>query len=240
VAEPSAPLRACVIMPVYNEANTVAEVLASVRRYFPGQLVIVDDGSTDGTSAHLHEVDGVTVVSHGENRGYGASLLDGFAEAGRLGAGVAVTMDVDGQHEPAHIPQFLERLAANGADVVSGSRYLPESVADGEAPPDRAAINRRVTEEIRRVTGWEISDSFCGFKAYRTAALQRLALSEPGYALPLEFWAKAYRAGLHVVEMPVERIYNDHDRSFGEDLDDPAKRYDYYMRVWHRALDEGE
>jgi hypothetical protein len=61
-------------------------------------------------------------------------------------------------------------------------------------------------------------------------------VDEPGYAMPLEFWARAWRAGVTVCEMPVERIYNESDRSFGQDLDDPARRFAYYMDVWERAL----
>ncbi|MDZ4179899.1 MAG: glycosyltransferase family 2 protein, partial [Coriobacteriia bacterium] len=87
-----------------------------------------------------------------------------------------------------------------------------------------------------RVTGWEITDAFCGFKAYRLAALDGMPLCEPGYALPLELWAKAYLKGLAVRELPVERIYFDHDRTFGHELDDPEKRYAYYMKVWNQAL----
>jgi len=146
-------------------------------------------------------------------------------------------MDCDGQHEPAHIPEFLDALA-QGGDVISGSRYLPSSRSVGRAPAQRREVNDRVTAEVNRVTGWGITDAFCGFKAYRIGALARITLSEPGYAMPLEFWAKAFRVGLSIREIPVERIYCDYDRSFGEDLDDPARRLAYYLSVWRRALEE--
>jgi len=109
----------------------------------------------------------------------------------------------------------------------------------GTAPPERRAVNDAVTKEINSVTGWSLTDAFCGFKAYRADALGRLHLTEGGYALPLQVWAEAYRAGLCVVELPEERIYFDGDRSFGQDLDDPVKRLGYYLRVWNAAL-EGE
>jgi dolichol-phosphate mannosyltransferase len=146
-------------------------------------------------------------------------------------------MDCDGQHEPARIPQFLDALGSDVA-VASGSRYLPSSGSVGEAPLDRQQINARVTSEINRVTGWSLTDAFCGFKAYRTDALAGLELRESGYAMPLELWARAWRAGLTVSEIPVERIYCDRNRSFGADLDDPERRFDYYMDVWNRALEE--
>lgn len=231
--------RTCVVMPVYNEALSVAAVLDAVRRYFDGWIVVVDDGSTDGTGAIAAARDDVLLVRFGANRGYGTALSTGLRIALDLGAESVITMDCDGQHEPRHIVEFCEELVRCGADVVSGSRYLPASGAVGDVPSDRQAINQRVTDVINRVTGWALTDAFCGFKAYRADALRRVRASEPGYAMPLEFWARAWRAGLTVCEMPVERIYNDHDRSFGQSLDDPEVRYSYYMTVWERTLAEG-
>jgi glycosyltransferase involved in cell wall biosynthesis len=227
-----------VIVPVYNEAPSVTGVLDAVRDYFDGWVVVVDDGSTDGTSDIAAARSDVLLVRHESNRGYGASLVSGFHAALELGAEIVVTMDCDRQHEPHHIPEFCDEIRTCGADIVSGSRYLPDSGSWGEVPTDRLAVNRRVTDIVNAATGWGLTDAFCGFKAYRVEALKRVRVSEPGYAMPIEFWAKAWRAGLTVCEMPVERIYNDHDRSFGQDLDDPERRFNYYMRVWERALGE--
>ncbi len=235
---PPCSARTCVVMPVYNEAAVVASVLDAVRRHFDGWVAVVDDGSTDGTRAIVEPRDDVLLVRHAANRGYGASLRSGFAAALGLGADSVITMDCDGQHEPRHIVEFCEDLRSCDADIVSGSRYLPRSGAAGTAPPDRRAVNARVTDVINEVTGWGLTDAFCGFKAYRADALRLLRTEEPGYAMPLELWARAWREGLRVCEMPVERIYNDHDRSFGADLDDPERRYAYYMAVWERALGE--
>jgi dolichol-phosphate mannosyltransferase len=98
-------------------------------------------------------------------------------------------------------------------------------------------VNEQVTALINATTGWSLTDAFCGFKAYTADSLRRVTIDEPGYAMPLEFWARAWRAGLTVCEMPVERIYFDHDRSFGEHLDDPELRLEYYLKVWRQALD---
>lgn len=223
-----------VVLPVYNEAPTVSGVLDAVRRIFDGPLIVVDDGSDDGTSSLLAVRDDIDLVTHPANLGYGASLIDGFSAALATGAEAVVTMDCDGQHEPAHIPEFLAAL--DECAIVSGSRYLPESRSVGTAPAERQGVNRRVTEVINHATGWSITDAFCGFKSYRAEALSRLTLTEPGYAMPLELWARAYKAGLCVVEHPVERIYFDGDRSFGQDLDDPERRLRYYLSVWERAL----
>jgi glycosyltransferase involved in cell wall biosynthesis len=227
-----------VLLPVYNEASTVGGVLDAVRDFFDGEIVVVDDGSTDETPRVLAARGDITVLHLDRNCGYGAALRIGFRVASHLGVGRLITMDCDGQHEPAHIPQFLTALA-DGGDIISGSRYLPDSSAAGiVAPPERRELNQRVTETINTHTGWGLTDAFCGFKAYRVAALDCIKLDESGYAMPLELWAKAWHCGLEVREIPVERIYCDHDRSFGSALDDPEVRFEYYMRVWNRALSE--
>lgn len=225
-------------MPVFDEAPTVGGVLDAVRVYFDGPVIAVDDGSTDGTADVVAVRDGVSVVRHERNRGYGASLASGFAAALAMDVDVVVTMDCDGQHEPRHIPEFCAELAACGADIASGSRYLPGSGVAGVVPADRQDVNRRVTAMVNAVTGWGLTDAFCGFKAYRSSALRCVRVDEPGYAMPLQFWARAWRAGLSIREMPVERIYYDRDRSFGQDLDDPERRFRYYVDVWERTLGE--
>jgi dolichol-phosphate mannosyltransferase len=224
-------------MPVYNESRTVGLVLDAVRGWFGGEVIVVDDGSDDGTALVLAERDDIAVVRLDHNCGYGCALRIGLDVAADLSYERVVTMDCDGQHEPAHIPQFLEALD-EGWDIVSGSRYLPESGQTGQAPPDRKEINARITELVNEATGWSLTDSFCGFKAYRLSSLRKLHLRERGYAMPLELWAKAWRHGLTVREIAIERIYCDRDRSFGASLDDPELRFAYYLDVWQRALEE--
>lgn len=224
-----------ILMPVYNEEATITAVLDAIRMFHHGELIVVDDGSTDDTARTIADRPDVLVLTHPENMGYGQSLIDGFAFAQLAGIRRIITMDCDGQHEPAHIPVFFEALG-DEVDMVSGSRYMPQSGAVGDVPDDRRAINDQLTAEINGVTGWKLTDAFCGFKAYRVERFVALGLTEPGYAMPMELWAKAYRARWVLGELPVERIYFDHDRSFGADLDDPEKRLAYYQRVWREAL----
>lgn len=220
-------------LPVYNEAAHVVDVLREVRLYSPDVLV-VDDGSTDATPALLAEQRGVRVLRHERNRGYGAALQTAFHFAVRGGYEVLLTIDCDGQHEPQRIPRFV--AAAAEADIVSGSRYLKRYKKDTPAPEDRRRINRIVAEELNARLGLNLTDAFCGFKAYRVEALARLSLSETGYAMPLELWVRASRAGLKIVELPVPLIYLDEKRSFGGALDDAEKRLAYYRQVIDASL----
>src|SRR5204862_3535191 len=126
-------------------------------------------GSTDRTGELLAQQEGIRVVTHPRNRGYGAALTSAFAEAQALGADVLVTMDCDGEHEPARIPVLLE--AIHDADIVSGSRYLRDFRQNTPVPEERLRINRQVTAEINDRYGLNITDAFCGFKAYRGDAL---------------------------------------------------------------------
>ena len=226
-----------IVIPVYNEAQSVEGVLAATKAAAPGvDILVVDDGSTDGSSEILARIPGIRVLRHPVNQGYGAALMDGFRYAQERGYARVVTMDCDEQHEPALIPEFL--ALAHEWDVVSGSRYLvPAPPKLGPVPEDRRRINALITAKINELTGYRLTDAFCGFKAYRVPALARLQLSEPGYGFPLQFWIQAARAGLSVIERPVPLIYvPNFERRFGGELDDSEKRLAYYLEVIEKEV----
>ena len=223
-------------IPVFNEADHVHSVLDEVKRYGTDVLV-VDDGSTDGTSDLLADRSDIQVVSHGVNQGYGAALLSAFDYAIDNGYEVLVTIDCDGQHEPQRIPEFVRLCQSEDVDIVSGSRYLEEFEGDTSAPAQRRRVNQIITSELNARLGLNLTDTFCGFKAYRVDALKALKIQETGYAMPLEFWVQAAHAGLKIIERPVPRIYLDNTRSFGGDLDAMQVRLDYYHLVINRSLD---
>jgi dolichol-phosphate mannosyltransferase len=227
-----------VIVPVYNEVDFIDPVLETLRESWYGEVIVVDDGSTDGSSEKLAERDDILVVRHPENLGYGKSLIDGIVFARFAGIERAVTMDADGQHVPSEVPKFFEAL--DGVDFVSGSRYHPESQVISTAPEDRRHINEIVTAKVNEVTGYGITDAFCGLKAYDLSIFDKVALTEPGYAVCCEFWARAHKAGLTMRELPVERIYVDLHRDFGPELGDPERRLHYYLEHWERALSDEE
>jgi glycosyltransferase involved in cell wall biosynthesis len=227
-------------LPVFNEVAHVEGVLDEVLKH-TADVLVVDDGSTDGTSALLADRvarrGDVRVVRHAVNAGYGAALATAFREtlAGRWDG--LVTIDCDGQHQPQLIPEFVAAATdpATPADIVSGSRYLRRFVGDSLPPAARRRINEEVTAEINERLGLAITDAFCGFKAYSRRALACLSVTETGYAMPLEVWVQAAAAGLAIVELPVPLVYLDLARSFGGALDDAATRLAYYRRVLDRA-----
>jgi dolichol-phosphate mannosyltransferase len=215
-------------IPVYNEERHVESVLDEVRRYSP-DILVVNDGSTDRTGELLARQEGLQVVTHPSNRGYGAALTSAFCCALKQGVDVLVTMDCDGQHEPARIPVLLEAL--HDADIVSGSRYLRDFRQDTLAPQDRQRINAEITAHLNSRFGLHLTDAFCGFKAYRREALERLHITETGWGMPLQLWVQAARAGLRIKEVGVPRLYLDPNRAFGGVMDDAAERLAYYHGV---------
>lgn len=227
-------MKTLVVIPVFNEEKYLPIVLDRVLIH-PVDVLVVDDGSNDRTPEVLARFPQVRVMRHPRNLGYGAALRDGFEHAIAHGYDVVLTMDSDGQHEPSLIPPFIE--AAANADIVSGSRYLKAFDVDTPAPVERRRINSLVTDELNACFQLDITDAFCGFKAYRTDALRRLTLTEDGYAMPLELWVEAACLGLVVREIPVPRVYLDPTRSFGEKLDDADARLAYYQEVIDRTVE---
>jgi dolichol-phosphate mannosyltransferase len=226
-------------IPAFNEGRFVVRMVREAKQYLPNVLV-VDDGSSDATPDHLRALSGIHVIRHDRNLGYGRSLADAFAFAIREQYDWIVTMDCDEQHEPSAIPMFVEHADRDEADIISGSRYMAEPEEPLAAPADRRRINQRITRMLNERLGLALTDAFCGFKAYRTAALRRLAITEPGYAMPLQLWVQAVRAGLRIVEVPVRLIYNDPMRQFGGGLDDPQARYAHYLEVFNAAIAAAE
>ena len=225
-------------IPVYNEEKHVGKVLDEVRRY-ADDVLIIDDGSTDRTPMLLAQRP-VEVIRHAENRGYGRSMQDMLRWARFDGFDWLITMDCDEQHEPDAIPLFIDAIREDDADVLSGSRYLDPTPMDDSPPADRRKINETITHELNERLGLQLTDSFCGFKAYRVSACDRLSLDVDGYEFPMQFWVQAAAHGLRIREIPVRLIYNDPKRSFGGPLDNPESRLEHYRNTMHRELQRCE
>ena len=223
--------RRVVLIPVYNEEIHLPGLLQRLREVYDGDVLFVDDGSCDRSVDVLRQLgdDRITILRQHFNRGYGATLIRGLSEVQQRDYDFVVTMDSDGQHRPDWIGNFFR--VVEDWDVVSGSRYLGSFTDDEDAPADRQKINKTITQLINTLTGFRLTDSFCGFKAYRIAALKKLSLQESGYSMPLQFWVQAKYFSLRVTELPVSRIYIDSSRSFGRELDDPEVRLRYYLET---------
>jgi len=221
-------------IPVYNEASYVHSVLDEVARY-ASNILVVDDGSTDETPRRLAERP-VDVIRHPENRGYGRAMQEMLRRADADGYEWLITMDCDLQHEPAAIPRFVDMIRGGDTDVISGSRYLRVHEGDDAPPMDRRAINAAMTSLINTRLGLQLTDAFCGFKAYRTAATRQLSLDVDGYDFPMQFWVQARYAGLRIRELPVRLIYHDPSRTFGGPLDDSGNRQAIYEATMQREL----
>jgi dolichol-phosphate mannosyltransferase len=228
-----------IAVPVYNERKYVGRVLDKIKSYH-SDVLVVDDGSTDGTSdilAARAAAGDIHLIRHDPNKGYGQSLIDAFDFAAARGYDWVITMDCDEQHEPEKIPDFIREIRTDRWDLISGSRYLGPRDDDDLPPGDRRTINAQITAVLNDLFGLGITDAFCGYKAHRVSAMKRLMLDVPGYAFPMQLWPQAAHAGLRITELPVRLIYNDPTRHFGGTLDDADNRLRHYLSVLHEEME---
>jgi dolichol-phosphate mannosyltransferase len=123
------------------------------------------------------------------------------------------------------------------ADIVSGSRYLKVFDPAQRPPEERRRINVAVTRWLNDCLGLNLTDAFCGFKAYRSAAIERFDITDLGYAMPLQVWVQAVANRMKIIEIPVELIYLDESRAFGGSLDDANFRLQHYRTVFESAIE---
>jgi len=218
-----------VVCPIYNEADYVEGVLEEIQRHVCPRthILAINDGSTDRTRQILDAYDGILLLHHEKNLGYGKTLIDGFNYAIENDYKNVITIDCDWQHQPRQIEDFCQEL--DKFDIVSGSRYL--RCSNEEPPENRYRINMEITKILNEITGYGLTDAFCGFKAYRVEAIKKLTLSEQDYGMPVELWLQAHKHGLTVKEIPVGLVYFDHSRRFPEHIRDDQRRLNYYLEL---------
>jgi len=217
-----------IALPAYNEKKDIRYIISQIKKYNL-DILVVDDGSTDGTQKQLTEIDNIKTIIHKDNLGYGQTIIDAFNYGISNGYDSIITMDCDGQHIPDEIPIFLSQIPNH--DIVSGSRYVRPNTLNEKIPPDRYAINMEITQILNRITSLSLTDSFCGFKAYKTNALKKMNLTESGYGMPLQLWIQAWKLGLAIKEIPVKLIYIDMAKRFKGGLDNPVIRLKYYKEI---------
>jgi dolichol-phosphate mannosyltransferase len=207
--------RVVVVVPTYNEAENLAWVVGRLRAAVPAaDVLVVDDGSPDGTGALADELaagdDHVSVVHRTAKQGLGAAYLHGFRVALERGYEVVGEMDADGSHQPEQLPRLLAALEGPGgrADLVLGSRWVPGgSVVNW--PVHRRLLSRGGNLYTRLLLGIPVRDVTGGFRLFRRSTLERIDLSSVqsvGYCFQADLAWRTVRAGLRVREVPIEFV----------------------------------
>lgn len=186
-----------VIIPVFNEVETIAEVIERLHAApFPKEIIVIDDCSTDGTRAVLQRQKEIVVIRHERNRGKGAAIRTGIQAAS---GEVVIIQDADLEYDPAEIPRVVEPILAGRADIVYGSRFLRGM------PPDMPLANRVANVilvwTVRILFGFRLSDEATCYKAFRASLLKSMHLTCKRFEFCPEVTAKALRRGIGIVEV---------------------------------------
>jgi glycosyltransferase involved in cell wall biosynthesis len=191
---------ACI--PALNEEKNIGAVIVRTKRYVDS-VIVCDDGSSDLT-AEIAEGLGATVIRHNRNSGYGAALRSLFSRALDTEAEFIVTLDGDGQHNPAAIPRLLNAFSGEDVDIVVGSRFIEGGRS--EAPPWRERGIKVITELITN-GDMRVTDAQSGFRAYRRGVLELITLTEDGMGASTEMLLKAQNMNLKIAEVPINIVY---------------------------------
>jgi dolichol-phosphate mannosyltransferase len=197
-----------VIVPTYNERQNLAALVAALLRLDGPEVLIVDDGSPDGTGVEADRLAAgaggrVRVIHRQGPRGLGRSYIDAMAAALRLGATHVCQMDADFSHDPADIPRLLE--ASRNADLVIGSRYVPGGTLRNW-PAHRMMLSAFANWYVRAITRLPVHDCTSGFRCWTRGLLERLPLQRivsEGYAFQVELVWEAHVAGGRITEIPI-------------------------------------
>jgi len=196
--------RYAVIIPAYNEAVTIADIAARALAHV-AWVIVVDDGSTDGTSAALADLP-VTLLRNERNLGKGGSLWHGMQHALALGAAGVVTLDGDGQHAPEEIGRLLAAARAYPGEIIIGARWFGREAA----PRARYVANRTADFFIGWAAGQALEDSQSGFRVYPAAVLQRVEVQRGparGFVFESEVLITAARLGIPSRAVPIAALY---------------------------------
>jgi glycosyltransferase involved in cell wall biosynthesis len=203
----------CVVVPMFNEAQVIGEVVRELRRSF-SHVVCVNDGSSDGSAA-VAAAAGATVVSHATNLGAGAAFQTGVEFALRRfpDAQFVVTFDADGQHRVSDAVKMLCVARESGADVTLGSRFLE---APQRIPARRRLLLRAAVVFTRLTTGLPLTDTHCGLRVLNRRTAQVMKVRLPGMAHGSEILETIARSGLSYREVPVDVLYTEYSLRKGQ------------------------
>ena len=189
-------------IPCHNEEPFISDIVRMAREHVH-HVVVIDDGSSDGTSAAA-EAAGATVVQHQDNKGPGMAYKSCFEAARSLGADVLITLDGDGQHRPEELPRVLAPLLSEEADLVIGSRFLE----DYEVPRYRKFGIDVITWLYNLGSPVKVVDAQSCYRGYSQRALDSLQVTESGFGFSVELLVQAREQGLVIREVPISCIYH--------------------------------
>jgi len=206
-------VRVAIVIPAYQAAATIGDVVSRARTVLPdAQVILIDDGSDDGTGDEGRGR-GAVVVTHPRNRGKGVALRSGLARACTEGAEAIVTLDADGQHPPSEIPRLLQPIRDRAADLVLGAR-----ARSGPMPVSRRFTNWLSASLASRIGGQTVTDAQTGFRAFTRAVAEQVQPAGDRYEFEANFLLEALQAGYRVASVEVPTIYGapSHFRHFGD------------------------
>jgi glycosyltransferase involved in cell wall biosynthesis len=204
----------CVIIPAYNAEKHLSEVIADIRISFIGTIIVIDDGSTDETM-RVAENAGTIVLSHRHNLGKGAALKTGFNHAIQHNFRAVITIDSDGQHDPAMIPLLIDAYQRGDNEIIIGSRMNDT----GAMPFHRKLSNKITSGMISMRIDRRVSDSQSGFRLIDVSVLKRVMLSTSHFDTESELLLKAGLYGYRIGEIPIATKYSDESSSVRHFLD---------------------
>jgi len=201
--------RALVIVPTYNERENISRLIRSVLEKDPRlEILVVDDGSPDGTAAIVEslatQTPRVHILKRAKKMGLGTAYIAGFKWSLERKYDYTFEMDADFSHDPGHLPEFLRTIET--ADLVLGSRYREGKVTVVNWPIQRLLLSYFANVYARVVTGLPLWDSTGGFKCYRRAVLEAVDLDDVrsnGYAFQIEMSFRAWKRNFRIVEIPI-------------------------------------
>ncbi len=198
-----------VVIPAFNEIERIEKTLIDLSKSGSYQIVVVDDGSTDGTAAIAEKY--AVVLRHPINRGMGAALATGTAYAVQQGADIVVHFDADGQHSAADIPRIVAPIIDKKAEVVFGSRYLGNS----HVPFSKKYLIHMPARVLQNaLTGIRLTDVHNGFRAMSRDAAGKIRIQQDRMAHASEIVAEVHRLGLPFTEVPVTISYREYGQGF--------------------------
>jgi glycosyltransferase involved in cell wall biosynthesis len=218
--------RVIALIPAYNEAARVGEVVAGARPHVD-EVIVIDDGSSDGTAAAAEKA-GARILRHEQNRGKGGAIATALDYFGRSEAEFAVLLDADGQHDPAEITRFVETAGREQADIVIGNRMGDT----GGMPIVRRLTNQFTSWVTSKLAHQRIPDSQCGYRLLRQSVLKDLRLSTARFETETEMLVQAARAGHRITSMSIRTIYESGHASHIHPLRDTIRFFKFVRNYW--------